>query len=183
MKISMSDTASMRCAVVLTGAPGSGKSSVLDALATRLEVEGVGHGAIESEQLARGFPLLAGEHWIGQLAAVLELQRRAGRTLFLIAATTETGEQLSGVLAATCADCPLVVCLTAPAEVVAARLERREPDGWPGKRGLIEHAKTLAAAIPRLGGIDLTIDTSERDAQDAAREIYEQMHARGIVAG
>src|SRR5664280_3352296 len=177
----MSDTSSMVRAVVLTGAPGSGKSSVLDALTTRLEIEGVAHGAIESEQLARGFPLLAGEHWIGQLAAVLEVQRQAGRSLFLIVATTETGEELSGVLAAACADRSLVVRLTAPAEVVAARLESREPDRWPGKRGLIEHARTLAAAIPRLGGIDLTIDTSERDAEDVAREVYEQMHARGVV--
>jgi predicted ATPase len=44
----------MVCAVVITGAPGSGKSSVLDALATRLEIEGVAHGVIESEQLAEG---------------------------------------------------------------------------------------------------------------------------------
>jgi len=44
-------------AVVLTGAPGSGKSSVLDALTTRLEIEGVapatgaaiGHGLVDGE--------------------------------------------------------------------------------------------------------------------------------------
>jgi chloramphenicol 3-O-phosphotransferase len=111
----------------------------------------------------------------------LALQRRAGRSLFLIAATTETAEELSGVLEAACADRSLVVCLTAPAEVVAMRLERREPDRWPGRGGLIEHARTLAATIPRLDGIDLTIDTSARDAEDLAREVYEQMHARGIV--
>jgi chloramphenicol 3-O-phosphotransferase len=154
---------------------------VLDALATRLEIDGVAHGAIESEQLARGFPLLAGEDWIAQLAAVLEVQRRAGRSLFLIAATSETGEELSGVVAAARADRSLVVCLTAPADVLATRLERREPDRWPGKRGLIEHARTLAATMPRLVGIDLTIDTSARDAEHSAREVYEQMQARRIV--
>jgi chloramphenicol 3-O-phosphotransferase len=168
-------------AVVITGAPGSGKTSVLDALATRLEIEGVAHGAIESEQLARGFPLLSGEHWIGQLAAVCELQGRAGRDLFLIAATTETGEQLSGVLGAVCADRSLVVCLAAPAETVAARLHGREPDRWPGKRPLIEHARALAATVPRLGGIDLLIDTSTRDADDVAREVHDQMGARGVL--
>jgi chloramphenicol 3-O-phosphotransferase len=172
----------MLCAVVLTGAPGSGKSSVLDALATRLEIEDVAHGAIESEQLSRGFPLLGGEYWLGPLATVLQTQRQAGRSLFLIVATTESAEELSGVLAAACADRSLVVCLTAPAEAVVARLQRREPDRWPGKRGLIEHARTLSMTIPRLAGIDLTIDTSGRDAEDVAREVYEQMQARGFVA-
>ncbi len=171
----------MVSAVVLTGAPGAGKSSVLDALATRLEIQGSAHGAIESEELGRGAPALPALGWIEALAAVLKLQRDSGRRLFLIAATTETGEQLSGVLAAACADRSLVVCLTAPADVVAARLERREPDRWPGKRRLVEHARALAAAIPRLGGIDLTIDTSERDADELAREVHEQMHARGIL--
>jgi adenylate kinase len=43
-------------AVVLTGAPGAGKSSVLDRLATLLEIEGVEFGALESEQLGWGSP-------------------------------------------------------------------------------------------------------------------------------
>jgi chloramphenicol 3-O-phosphotransferase len=171
----------MISAVVLTGAPGSGKSSLLDALATRLEIEGVAHGAIESEQLARGFPLLPGASWTVQLATVLERQRSAGRRLFLIAATTETGEELSGVLTAARADRSLVVCLTAPAETLATRLDSREPDRWPGKLALIEHARALAATIPRLDGFDLTIDTSERDVEDVACEVYKQMLACEIV--
>jgi predicted ATPase len=71
------DNRRMTGAVILIGAPGSGKSSVLDALATRLEIDGVSHGAIESEQLAQGFPLLPGDSWTEQLAAVLTLQRDA----------------------------------------------------------------------------------------------------------
>jgi putative protein kinase ArgK-like GTPase of G3E family len=35
-------------------APGAGKSAVLDALSTRLEVAGVQHATIEIEELARG---------------------------------------------------------------------------------------------------------------------------------
>jgi nucleoside-triphosphatase THEP1 len=39
-------------AIVITGAPGSGKSSVAQAFTTLLDNAGIEHGAIESEQLA-----------------------------------------------------------------------------------------------------------------------------------
>jgi chloramphenicol 3-O-phosphotransferase len=165
----------MVAAMILIGAPGSGKSSVLDALATLLEIDELAHGAIESEQLARGFPPSPGGVWIEQLAAVLKLQRDAGRKLFLLAATPESDEELRAVVAAAGSDRRLVVCLRASADVVEQRLQRREPDSWPGKAGLIAHARVLAATIPQIGGIDLTIDTSERDADAVASEVYLRM--------
>jgi chloramphenicol 3-O-phosphotransferase len=160
-------------ALVIIGAPGAGKSSVLEALGTLLELDGVAYGAIESEQLSRGWPLLGADDWIPQLAAIMALQRRAGRTLFLIAATTETAAELEGVVGALDADRVIVVCLSAPEEVVAARVEAREPDAWPGKQRLIEHAGVLAQSIPNIDGIDLVIDTDAREAQDVALEIRE----------
>src|SRR5882724_4056703 len=87
-------------ALVLIGPPGAGKSAVIDALATRLEVEGVEHGAIESEELARGFPALDASRWIAQLELALQLQREAGRRLFQVAATTETADEINGLVAA-----------------------------------------------------------------------------------
>jgi len=95
----------MTSAVILIGAPGSGKSSALEALATRLEIEGVEHGAIESEELSRGFPTLDARAWISQLEGVLRLGRAAGRRLFLVVATTENADQLRSVRAAVAAKC------------------------------------------------------------------------------
>ena len=46
-------------ALILTGAPGAGKSAVLDALGTLLELLALEHGALESLELTRGFPPLA----------------------------------------------------------------------------------------------------------------------------
>jgi chloramphenicol 3-O-phosphotransferase len=157
--------------LVLIGAPGAGKSSVLEALTSRLEGRGISYGAIESEELARGWPLLPPESWLSQLAAVIRLQRECGRRLFLIAATTETADELRGVLDALDADQLLVVCLEASPEIVASRIAEREPDRWPGKPGLIAHARELARGIPKIQPVDVRIDTENREPDDVAAQI------------
>jgi broad-specificity NMP kinase len=153
----------MFAALVLTGAPGSGKTSVLRALGTRLEIAGHNYGMIESEQLAMGSPLLSSEEWIPQLAAVLRLQRQAGRRLFLVAATVESAADLYGVVNAAAADKTLVVCLHAAADTLAARVDAREPDAWPGKQALVDHTRELAGQVAEIEGIDLFIDTDRHD--------------------
>jgi hypothetical protein len=167
-------------ALVLIGAPGSGKSSVLEVLITLLDRDGVEYGAIESEQLSLGYPLLSGRQWTDQLDAVLALQREAGRRRFLIAATVENAEELCWVVAATRAESPLVACLHASADVLAERVAEREPDAWPGKAGLIAHARELALVIPNLANIDLLIDTEHRGAEQVAAQIYDEMRSRGL---
>jgi ABC-type branched-subunit amino acid transport system ATPase component len=106
-------------ALVLIGSPGAGKSSVLEALATLHDIEGVDHGAIEAGHLSLGRPLLPASSWVPQLDAVLSLQREAGRRRFLISATVETATELAALRRATAAELLLVVCLTASPETVA----------------------------------------------------------------
>jgi hypothetical protein len=91
----------LTAAIVITGAPGSGKSAVAQAFTTLLDNAGVEHGAIESEQLAWGTPWLTDARVHEQLAAVCRLQRGYGRRLFVVVATTETQEDLEALLAAT----------------------------------------------------------------------------------
>jgi hypothetical protein len=171
----------VNAALLLIGAPGAGKSAVLDALGSLLEAEGVEHGAIESEELARGLPPLANAILVEQLAADLAVQRRAGRRLFLIAFTAESASELRAALDAAGAERTLVVCLSAPAGVLAARLSEREPDRWPGKPALIAHARELAGTVPALTGTDLVIDTDGRDAEDVARAVLAAMRERGLL--
>lgn len=162
----------MAVALVLTGAPGAGKSSVLEALTTRLEMEGVGFSALESEQLARGHPWLSAPEYLPQLAAVMALQRDVGRTLFLVTATTETAAELRGVVAAIDAERTIVVLLVAHPDLVAARIEAREPDRWPGKTRLIAHARALAVSMPAgLDAADARISTDAGTADDAAARV------------
>lgn len=164
-------------AVIVTGAPGAGKSSVLEKLATLLEIEGIEFSALESEQLSWGSPPLSSDAWIEQLSAVMELQRQAGRSLFLIAATTETGEELTAVREALAVTRVMTVLLTAPPDVVTARIDLREPDTWPGKQQLIEHARHLAISMRQLPGIDVRIDTEQREASDVALAVREALRA------
>jgi hypothetical protein len=134
----------LTAAIVITGAPGSGKSSVAQAFTTLLDNAGIEHGAIESEQLAWGTPWLPDALVREQLAAVVALQRGYGRRRFVVVATTETQEELEGLVAAIGAERTLVACLSAPglvlstdgrsAEAVAGELLDAAVDcGWVGR--------------------------------------------------
>jgi chloramphenicol 3-O-phosphotransferase len=160
-------------AVVITGGPGTGKSSVAQAFTTLLENAGIEHGAIESEQLAWGHPWLADRLVHQQLAEVCRLQRGYGRRLFVVVATTETQAGLESLLAAIGAERSFVVCLRAPGEVAAARVLEREPERWAGRDALAAHARELAGAIPLLPGVDLVLDTDGRSAETVAGELFE----------
>ena len=171
----------MSAALILTGAPGSGKSSVLDALSTLLEIDQTAFGALESKELGRGWPWLSTADWLSQLAAVIALQPDAGRDLFLVAATTETQLQLQGVIDALAVDRVLVICLKAPPEVVAERITRREPDAWPGKDPLIAHAHELADSIPAINGVDAVVDTDGRAATDVAADVHDVLRDHDLL--
>ncbi len=163
----------MTAAIVITGAPGAGKSSVAQAFTTLLDNAGIEHGAIESEQLAWGTPWLPDALVHEQLALVLAAQRRFGRRLFVVVATTETQEDLRGLLSAIGAERTLVVCLTAPGDVCAARVLEREPERWAGRSALAAHARVLADVIPALAGVDVVLSNDGRSADDVAAELYE----------
>jgi adenylate kinase family enzyme len=156
---------------VITGAPGSGKSSVAQALTTLLDNAGVAHGALESEQLAWGTPWLDEELAYEQLAVVLRMQRSYGRRMFVVVATTETEEQLEALVRAIGAERCFVVALTVPGEVASARVLEREPERWAGRDALAEHAAELAPVIPALSGVDLVLSTDGRDPEAVAAEL------------
>jgi adenylate kinase family enzyme len=173
----------MSSALILIGAPGSGKSSVLDALSTLLETDHVPFGAIETEQLARGWPWLNADQWMPQLSALIELQRQAGRRTFLVAATTETEDELKALIGAVGADRAIVVCLSVPPDLAARRVAKREPDSWPGKLSLIEHARRLARDIPSLPQVEVVLSTVDRQAIEVATEVRDLLFAETPSTG
>ena len=158
-------------AIVITGAPGAGKTSVLQALAGELENDAVPHAALESEQFGWGYPWLSEEDAYEVLAVACAALKERGRSLFLVVGTTETEAHLDALKAAIAAEQTTVVCLTAEPETTARRVFEREPPEWQGRDPLVAHSRVLASQIPALRGIDLRISTDGRDARDVAREI------------
>jgi len=159
-------------AVIITGCPGAGKTSVLAALASHLERDGVAFSALETEQLAWGAPWLWGPPWLAQVAAVLAIQRAAGRRLFLLTATIESAEDLDAFREAVGTDRIMVVLLEVDPEVASARIAAREPDHWVGKAYLVDAARRLAVSIPRaLRDVDHRLAGDTRDPLDLAAEI------------
>jgi chloramphenicol 3-O-phosphotransferase len=168
--------------LIVTGAPGAGKTSVVSALSSLLEAEGVAHGAFETEQLQWGHPWLSFEDAVAQLSAVLRMQRELGRRLFLLVATTETAAELRALRDAVAAQDVLVVALSAPPETVAARVLDREPESWAGREALARHARGLADVIPRLAGVDVVLETGGRTPEAVAGELRAELARRGLTA-
>ena len=166
-------------AILIVGAPGSGKSAVIEALGNLLVDDDVEHGALEAEQLAWGHPWLSLGDTLPQLAAVLSEQRNLGRRLFVLTATPETDDDLAALVAALSAEPVMVVALRARPETVAARILDREPDHWAGRQALADHARTLALAIPHFRRVDMILDTDATPPLDVARAIHAQLLARG----
>src|SRR3954451_4229832 len=115
-------------ALVLTGAPGAGKTAVLEALSDQLVVEDVRQALVETEALTSAHPPLDDHHWFEPIQAVCGLYRRMDYPLLLVAVAVESGEDLRRLLAPVGADeHPVVRLLGAEPQTLHRRIVEREP--------------------------------------------------------
>ena len=150
--------------ILITGPPGSGKTSVLTALADALSDDDVAHAAVEVEALAWTHPVLDDERRLHHVRTVC-----AGHELVLVGETIETEADLAALLGAIGAEQVLVVRLEAEPDTLAERIIAREPPNWSGLAALVEHARTM----PAVGGADLVLSTEGARAEDIAARIRE----------
>jgi hypothetical protein len=158
-------------AVVITGPPGAGKSAVLTALCDALSDDDIPHAAVEVESLVWTHPALTDERWLRHVRVNCELFRDAGHGVLLLAQTLETNDDVAQLLAAVAADDVLVVRLEAHPNTLAERIIEREPAGWSGLPGLVEHAQELAGSMRGLAGVDLVLSTEAQRPEQVADRI------------
>lgn len=158
-------------AVLITGPPGAGKTSVLTALADALSDDDMPHAAIEVELLEWAHPALTDEQAMCHVATMCGLYREAGRRLLLVAQTIETDADLVRLREAVGADEDFLVRLEARPTTLAARITAREPESWSGLSDLVEHAQELAVSMPALNGVDLVLSTEGQRAEAVAARV------------
>ena len=158
-------------ALILTGPPGAGKTSVLTALVDALSDDDIAHAAVEVEALVWTHPSLTDEQWARHVRAACELHREAGHRLLLVAQTLETDGDTAELLGAVGAGEVFVVRLEAEPATLVERIVEREPASWSGLAGLLEHARELAATMPSLAGVDLVLSTEGQRSEDVAARI------------
>ena len=156
-------------AVVITGAPGSGKTETLIGLHDALADAGIAHAAVDVDEVAWTFPYPDAAARLEAVRDACASHRRRGASLFLLAEVVETPAQLRDLLEAAGAEEHVLVRLLASPAVRRARIIAREPPGWSELEQLLEET---AKHEDRLEG-GLVLDTE----RSTPRELGERIRA------
>ena len=158
-------------AVVVTGAPGAGKTACLIALTDALIDDEVRHATIDVDEVAWAYPYPTTEERVGLLGAAWEAHRGASHDLLVFGEVVESPEHLTELLTAVGADDHLLVRLEAPRALLRQRILAREPTDWSGIDHLLEQTGRWAAALEQLDGVHVTVDTARMSPNETAARI------------
>lgn len=145
--------------MIVTGPPGSGKSSVAGLAHDTLGEAGVANALIEADHVRRAYPPLAPDVVRGHIRALLHSYAATGHDLVFVTETTETAADLRALTAALAPAETAVVRLDAEPATVEARVLEREPETWSGRAALARHARGLAVSMRALPDADLVLET------------------------
>jgi len=168
-------------ALVVTGPPGSGNTTVLTALQNALADDGISHAVIEVEALSWAHPFVSDDQAFLHLAALRQMYENAGYNLILCGATVTSPAYLYGLLGALKADERLVVRLEADPVVLRRRIVEREPPSWSGLPSLLAATAEISATsrlLPDVEGVFPTTDATPLEIADQVRRMRPHILAR-----
>jgi hypothetical protein len=158
-------------AVVLSGAPGSGKTVCLEALSDALIHDEISHAAIDVDEVAWAFPYPDNAERLERLRALWESHRGAGHGLLLMVEVIESSAHLGEVLAAVGAGDHLLVRLDAGPATLRERIVAREPPGWSGLAYLLDYTERMLPSIAAVDGVHLGLDSERLGPAEIAERI------------
>jgi tRNA uridine 5-carbamoylmethylation protein Kti12 len=160
--------------VVLHGPPGSGKTTVANAMTEILRQSDIPHLVLEVDELERIYPQDDPFLKWRILASMWPNYRPRGELKVILPVLIDTAEDLRQLRAAVPARSVTICELSAPETILNDRVTAREPNEfWRSKlRGLV--AKYAERGAGQQFG-DFRVRTDARSARNAAEEILEQL--------
>jgi len=158
--------------LILHGSPGSGKTTLARAISQQLGAADIPHGVIDADELNLAFPSPMRDLWLANLAAIWPNYVQVPDIHMVIATVVADAERLEQLRAAVPAETFVVCELTAPIDVLKARVTAREPTDRmrAGLRAWVDHH----SARTDLEGIrDVLVSTHDRPEAEAAREVLQ----------
>lgn len=164
--------------LILHGSPGSGKTTLARAISEQLRTADIAHAVIDVDELNLVHPSRGRKFWLANLAAIWPNYTSVPGVRVIVPTVVADAEHLE-VLRETMPAASFVVCeLTAPIDVLKARVTEREPtEEWrESLRGWVDHhaARTDLESVR-----DILVSTHDRSEDDAAREV---LRAIGWIA-
>ena len=167
--------------LVITGAMGSGKTTIMGEVSDLLAVRGLIHAAIDIDAFGNAYDpsgvidLMAMAYQ--NVAAAVRNYAAQSVTTLVMAGAIETRDELAQLRAAVGATALVVCRLMAPLATMQQRIRAREPGIW--QQTYVDRVAALEEALNKAAVEDFTVvNDGARPVTDVAREILQRAGSR-----